>query len=76
MFWNNRTAFVTGATGFVGSHIARLLVEQGARVVCLQRDAVKANLKMHNLKVEFVPVTSQSRIPVLTGGNIDLQISQ
>ncbi|MBL8188963.1 MAG: NAD-dependent epimerase/dehydratase family protein, partial [Acidobacteria bacterium] len=43
MFWNNRTAFVTGATGFVGSYVARMLVEQGARVVCLQRDAVKAN---------------------------------
>jgi len=42
-FWNNRTAFVTGATGFVGAHVARLLVEQGARVVCLQRDAVRAN---------------------------------
>lgn len=43
MFWNNRTAFVTGATGFVGSYVARMLVEQGARVVCLQRDEVKAN---------------------------------
>jgi CDP-glucose 4,6-dehydratase len=42
-FWNNRTAFVTGATGFVGAHIARLLVEQGARVICLQRDVVRAN---------------------------------
>lgn len=42
-FWNNRTAFVTGATGFVGSHIALQLVEQGARVVCLQRDAVRTN---------------------------------
>jgi len=42
-FWNNRTAFVTGATGFVGAHIARFLVERGARVVCLQRDAVKQN---------------------------------
>lgn len=42
-FWNNRTAFVTGATGFVGAHVARQLVEQGARVVCLQRDAVKSN---------------------------------
>ena len=42
-FWNNRTAFVTGATGFVGAHVARMLVEQGARVVCLQRDAVRAN---------------------------------
>ena len=43
MFWNNRIAFVTGATGFVGAHVARLLVEQGARVVCLQRDGVRAN---------------------------------
>ncbi len=42
-FWNNRTAFVTGATGFVGAHVARMLVEEGARVVCLQRDAVRAN---------------------------------
>ncbi len=42
-FWNNRNAFVTGATGFAGSHVARLLVEQGARVVCLQRDAVPGN---------------------------------
>ncbi len=42
-FWTNRNVFVTGATGFVGAHITRLLVEQGARVVCLQRDAVRAN---------------------------------
>lgn len=42
-FWNNRTAFVTGATGFVGAHVTRQLVEQGAHVVCLQRDAVKSN---------------------------------
>ncbi len=42
-FWKNRNAFVTGATGFVGAHVARMLVEQGARVVCLQRDAVRVN---------------------------------
>ena len=36
-------------------------------------DKVKAELKMPNLKVEFVPVTSQTRIPILTGGNIDLE---
>lgn len=42
-FWKNKTAFVTGATGFVGAHIARSLVEQEARVVCLQRDAVRSN---------------------------------
>lgn len=36
-------------------------------------DAVKAELKTPGLKVEFVPVTSQTRIPILTGGNIDLE---
>ena len=42
--------------------------------ICLKiADAIKANLKMPNLKVEFVPVTSQTRIPILTGGNIDLE---
>jgi CDP-glucose 4,6-dehydratase len=42
-FWKDRNAFVTGATGFVGAHVARTLVEQGARVVCLQRDALPTN---------------------------------
>lgn len=42
--------------------------------ICLKiADAIKAHLKMPNLKVEFVPVTSQTRIPILTGGNIDLE---
>jgi glutamate/aspartate transport system substrate-binding protein len=42
--------------------------------ICLKiADAIKANLKMPNLKTEFVPVTSQTRIPILTGGNIDLE---
>jgi CDP-glucose 4,6-dehydratase len=42
-FWKNRTAFVTGATGFVGAHVTLRLLEKGAKVVCLQRDAVRAN---------------------------------
>ena len=42
--------------------------------ICLKIvDAIKANLKLPNLKVEFVPVTSQTRIPILTGGNIDVE---
>jgi CDP-glucose 4,6-dehydratase len=50
-FWKNRSAFVTGATGFVGAHVARQLVERGARVVCLQRDFVRANsLDILNLR--------------------------
>ncbi len=42
--------------------------------ICLKIvDEIKAELKMPKLKVEFVPVTSQTRIPILTGGNIDLE---
>ena len=50
-FWNNRTAFVTGATGFVGAHIVRHLLGSGAKVVCLQRDAICENsLDIFNLR--------------------------
>ncbi len=59
-FWKNKTAFVTGATGFIGAHVARLLVEQGARVICLQRDAVRANaLDLFDLRQRVTVVQGQ-----------------
>src|SRR5512144_1861155 len=36
-------------------------------------DAVKAELKMPNLKVNLQPVTSGNRIPQLQAGNIDME---
>jgi glutamate/aspartate transport system substrate-binding protein len=36
-------------------------------------DAVKKELNLPKLKVDFVPVTSQTRIPILAGGNIDIE---
>ncbi|MEB3249847.1 MAG: amino acid ABC transporter substrate-binding protein [Merismopediaceae bacterium] len=36
-------------------------------------DAVKKELKMPNLKVKTNPVTSQTRIPLMTNGTIDLE---
>jgi glutamate/aspartate transport system substrate-binding protein len=36
-------------------------------------DAVKAELKMPNLKVNLQPVTSSNRIPLLTNGTIDME---
>jgi CDP-glucose 4,6-dehydratase len=39
-FWTDRQVFVTGATGLLGSHLTRALLDQGASVVCLVRDEV------------------------------------
>ncbi len=36
-------------------------------------DAVKARLKLPNLKVQHQPVTSQNRIPLVSNGTVDLE---
>jgi CDP-glucose 4,6-dehydratase len=46
--WAGRNVFITGANGFVGSWLARELVEQGASVVVLVRDLTpRAGLALH-----------------------------
>lgn len=39
-FWRDRSVFVTGSTGFLGSALTRELVASGAHVVALVRDRV------------------------------------
>lgn len=37
-YWKDKSVFITGATGFLGSYMARELAEAGARVVTIERD--------------------------------------
>jgi dihydroflavonol-4-reductase len=46
-------AFVTGATGFIGRHVARMLRERGDETVALVRDQAKAS-ELRHLGVEIV----------------------
>lgn len=39
-FWKNRSVFVTGAAGLLGSHLCAELISRGARVIGLVRDRV------------------------------------
>jgi CDP-glucose 4,6-dehydratase len=41
LFWRDRRVGVTGATGFLGSHLVGMLVRAGAEVVILARDQVR-----------------------------------
>lgn len=43
-FWLERRILVTGGTGFVGAWLVRRLVDLGAEVVCLVRDAMPGSL--------------------------------
>lgn len=39
-FWSGRPVFVTGCTGFLGSHLVKKLIDEGAAVTGLVRDSV------------------------------------
>ncbi|MBD2136292.1 NAD-dependent epimerase/dehydratase family protein [Anabaena sp. FACHB-1237] len=45
--------FITGATGFIGSHIVRLLLKQGYKITALVRDQSNLN-NLQGLKIDIV----------------------
>ena len=67
-FWNDRPALVTGATGFVGANIVKRLLDEGARVYCLQRDTFQPNtLDIFGLR---------DQVEIVTGSIEDLELIQ
>ena len=55
-FWQDRVTFVTGATGLLGSWLARRLLSMGADVVCLVRDWVPQSELVRARLIERVKV--------------------
>lgn len=53
-FWRDRSVFVTGGAGLVGSHVVDELLALGARVVCLVRDRVPDSLLVTSGNMEKV----------------------
>jgi CDP-glucose 4,6-dehydratase len=53
-FWRDRSVFVTGGTGLLGSWLVSHLVDAGASVVFLVRDCVPQNKRVFNRGIEQV----------------------
>ncbi len=66
MAWRDRPALITGATGLVGSWLARRLVEAGADVVCVVRDWVPQS--------EIVRSGTLDRVKVVRGDICDREL--
>jgi len=57
-YWEGRRALVTGATGMVGSWLCRRLVDAGAQVVALVRDADPQSELLRSATIERISVVS------------------
>ncbi len=53
-FWKDRSVFVTGGTGLLGSWLVAQLMEAGANVVCLVRDWVPQSELVCSRRIEQV----------------------
>ncbi len=63
MDWKNKTVLVTGAGGFIGSHLTQELVERGAKV----RALVRYNARGEWGNLDFLSLETRAQLEVLAG---------
>jgi NAD dependent epimerase/dehydratase len=61
--WTGRKVLVTGAGGFIGSHLCEALVERGAKVTAMLRYSGRADFR----DLEHLPPASLDAIEVVSG---------
>ncbi len=67
-FWNGRQVLVTGAGGFIGSHLVETLAAQGARVRAFVRYNSRGSIGL----LELLPEALHPRVEVIAGDLRDL----
>ena len=67
MNWQGKTVLVTGAGGFIGSHLVERLVELGARV----RALVRYNSRNDWGLLELLPASVKNEMEVVVGDLTD-----
>jgi CDP-glucose 4,6-dehydratase len=55
-FWRDRSVFVTGGTGLLGSWLVKRLIDAGSNVVCLVRDWVPQSELVRSRQIELVNI--------------------
>jgi len=67
MAWRDRPVLVTGAGGFIGSHVTQRLLELGAKVTAL----IHYDARADRGNLEFLPQDLLSRLKVVSGDICD-----
>jgi len=60
MFWRNKSVFVTGATGLLGSWLCSSLAREGANLTCLVRDWVPRSMLLQENAIKNINIVRGS----------------